>query len=248
VDKLSDKISVIVSDQSTIMDLKGILESRENDGRFAHPGCPARAMLSCSKDEPPAPAAQPAQAAPAPPPVPSRCPAQGGPARPNLVLVTLEATRADRLGCYGDPRRDPGIDRSRERARSSPKRSRSPADASSHVSILTGLYPPAHGVRDDSGFKLLDAATTLPKTRAQGMRPPRRSGRTSSRGGRLNRSTAAEPEAPAQAAQFVVTDAIETINRIKGRPFFVWVRSTTRAFRTFRRRIPRALRQAPPRR
>ena len=29
VDKLSDKISVIVSDQSTIMDLKGLLESRE---------------------------------------------------------------------------------------------------------------------------------------------------------------------------------------------------------------------------
>ena len=28
VDKLSDKISVIVSDQNTIMDLKGILESK----------------------------------------------------------------------------------------------------------------------------------------------------------------------------------------------------------------------------
>ena len=29
VDKLSDKISVIVSDQNTIMDLKGILDSRK---------------------------------------------------------------------------------------------------------------------------------------------------------------------------------------------------------------------------
>jgi len=29
VDKLSDKISVIVSDQNTIMDLKGILEGRQ---------------------------------------------------------------------------------------------------------------------------------------------------------------------------------------------------------------------------
>src|SRR5436309_15926216 len=30
VDKLSDKISVIVSDQSTIMDLKGVLDSRNH--------------------------------------------------------------------------------------------------------------------------------------------------------------------------------------------------------------------------
>jgi hypothetical protein len=29
VDKLSDKVSVIVSDQNTIMDLKGILDSKK---------------------------------------------------------------------------------------------------------------------------------------------------------------------------------------------------------------------------
>jgi choline-sulfatase len=189
------------------------------------------ATLSCSKDKPPAPAAQPAQAAPAesvaaaalPPPL------KPGRTRPNLVLVTLEATRADHLGCYGDTRAaTPGIDQlAREGAVFTQAIAVAPLTLPSHVSILTGLYPPAHGVRDDSGFRLLDAATTLPEhLKAQGYATAASIGAhvlAGEVGLKQGFDTYAEPKRLPRAGQFVVTDAIETINRIKGRPFFVWV-------------------------
>jgi len=69
--------------------------------------------------------------------------------RPNVILISLDTLRADRLGCYGYPRgTSPNIDRffgqqSRLfRAAFAPQ----PFTLTSHMSLVTGLNPSAHGV------------------------------------------------------------------------------------------------------
>src|SRR5262245_904594 len=89
----------------------------------------------------------------------------------NLVVVTLDTTRADRLGCYGNRDiRTPNLDSLAaggtlfERAYAT-----APLTLPSHASLFTGKYPPAHGVRDNGGYFLADAEQTLAETlRAQG--------------------------------------------------------------------------------
>ncbi|MBV8199321.1 MAG: sulfatase-like hydrolase/transferase, partial [Acidobacteria bacterium] len=69
---------------------------------------------------------------------------------PNLLLVTLDTTRADHLGCYGfGLARTPAIDRlAAEGVRCADAVTGAPITLPSHATIMTGLYPPAHGVRD----------------------------------------------------------------------------------------------------
>src|SRR3989442_4810985 len=69
--------------------------------------------------------------------------------RPNVVLITIDTVRADRLGCYGYARRtSPHIDRLAaggalfERAFTT-----LPRTTQSVASILTRLYPKSHGGR-----------------------------------------------------------------------------------------------------
>lgn len=83
--------------------------------------------------------------------------------RPNLLLVTLDTTRADHLGCYGYPlSQTPAIDRlAAEGVRCSDAVTAAPITLPSHATILTGLYPPAHGVRDNGTYALGDDAVTL---------------------------------------------------------------------------------------
>jgi len=83
--------------------------------------------------------------------------------RPNLLLVTLDTTRADRLGCYGfSLARTPAIDRlAGEGVRCSDAITAAPITLPSHATIMTGLYPPAHGVRDNGTYALGDDAVTL---------------------------------------------------------------------------------------
>jgi arylsulfatase A-like enzyme len=188
----------------------------------------ALATLSCSKDKPPAPASSPAPPAPAaavglPPPL------KPGRAKPNLVLVTLEATRPDHLGCYGDTRAEtPNIDQlAREGVMLTQAIAVAPLTLPSHVSMLTGLYPPAHGVRDDNGFRLLDAATTLTEhLKTQGYATAASVGArvlAGDAGLKQGFDSYTEPKRFSRAGQMVISDAIEAINRIKGKPFFVWV-------------------------
>ncbi len=78
-------------------------------------------------------------------------------ARPlNLLLVTLDTTRADHLGIYGYTRaRTSHIDRlAREGTRFEWAFSPAPLTLPAHASILTGLYPFVHGVRNNGNFYL----------------------------------------------------------------------------------------------
>ncbi len=83
--------------------------------------------------------------------------------RPNVLLITLDTTRADHLGCYGRPlARTPVMDKlASEGVRCDDAVSAAPITLPSHSTILTGLYPPAHGVRDNGTYALGNDAVTL---------------------------------------------------------------------------------------
>ena len=85
-----------------------------------------------------------------------------GPA-PSLILLTLDTTRADHLGCYGRKAAGtPTLDRLAnegllfERAYST-----TPLTTPSHASMLTGFYPPKHGVRSNGDAIVPEEITTL---------------------------------------------------------------------------------------
>lgn len=81
----------------------------------------------------------------------------------NILLITLDTTRADHLGCYGDKDAEtPNLDAfARDGALFEHCITPSAYTLSSHASIMTGLYPPAHGVRINGEQALADSNTTL---------------------------------------------------------------------------------------
>ena len=91
-----------------------------------------------------------------------------------MLLVTIDTLRADRLGCYGfGLAHTPAIDRlAARRACAAPTpRAPRPITLPAHSSIMTGLYPPAHGVRDNGNYALgPDAVTLAERLRAAGYR------------------------------------------------------------------------------
>jgi arylsulfatase A-like enzyme/tetratricopeptide (TPR) repeat protein len=86
-----------------------------------------------------------------------------GSPRPNVLLVTLDTTRADHIGCYGSARaRTPRIDRlAAEGARFEQASSPAPITFAAHSSIFTALYPFEHGARGNGDFYLADRFDTL---------------------------------------------------------------------------------------
>ncbi|MFA6239467.1 MAG: sulfatase-like hydrolase/transferase [Candidatus Hydrogenedentales bacterium] len=85
------------------------------------------------------------------------------PPKPNVLLITLDTTRADRLGAYGfGLARTANIDAlAREGVVCMDCATTAPITMVAHASILTGLFPPAHGVRDNGTYALNDEAVTL---------------------------------------------------------------------------------------
>ncbi|MEP6918823.1 MAG: sulfatase-like hydrolase/transferase, partial [Acidobacteriota bacterium] len=83
--------------------------------------------------------------------------------RLNVVLVTLDTTRADRIGAYGA--RDvetPAFDRlAADGVLFEQAVSVAPLTLPAHSSLFTGKFPPEHGVRDNGGFFLGPEQVTL---------------------------------------------------------------------------------------
>ncbi|MGB7296171.1 MAG: sulfatase-like hydrolase/transferase [Candidatus Aminicenantales bacterium] len=81
----------------------------------------------------------------------------------NVILITLDTTRADRLGCYGFSRIEtPTIDGWAARGvKFETCIAPTPLTLPSHSSIFTGTLPLFHGVRDNGGFILPEELTTL---------------------------------------------------------------------------------------
>jgi arylsulfatase A-like enzyme/Tfp pilus assembly protein PilF len=88
----------------------------------------------------------------------------GGVARErlNLLVVTLDTTRADRVGAYGAAVRTPAFDRlAREGILFEQTETAAPLTLPAHASIFTGRFPPEHGVRDNGGFFVSPDEVTL---------------------------------------------------------------------------------------
>lgn len=105
-------------------------------------------LLACSGGTTPPPAAQETPAAPA---------------RPDVVLVTLDTTRADRIGAWGH--KDGATDWLDRKAEAGLQFRRAysvqPLTIPSHASIFTGLWPFHHGVRSNGDATLGEQYETL---------------------------------------------------------------------------------------
>jgi arylsulfatase A-like enzyme len=162
------------------------------------------------------------------------------PAPIGVVIITLDTTRADRLSVYGFmDAAMPHLERlGREGIVFDRATSVAPLTLPAHCSLFTGLYPPAHGVRDNADRPLSPEHTTLAETlRAHGFRTGAFVGSVvldADRGlaqGFDRYSGVADVDASAgvtmprrqRPADEVVTDAIRWIDGIHGSRFFAWV-------------------------
>jgi len=83
--------------------------------------------------------------------------------RASALLVTLDTTRADALACYGNPLpTSPNLDRlAAEGVLFESAHTTVPVTLPAHASMLTGLYPPRHRLRDNGVVGLAAEARTL---------------------------------------------------------------------------------------
>ncbi len=80
----------------------------------------------------------------------------------NVLLVTIDTLRADAVGAYGGRAATPNLDRLAGRgARFTFAHAHAVLTLPSHTSILTGLYPYTHGVRDNNGYRVRAGEATL---------------------------------------------------------------------------------------
>jgi arylsulfatase A-like enzyme len=152
--------------------------------------------------------------------------------RPSIVLITLDTTRADRLGIYGYPRQtSPFIDSLAARGvlftqAFVPMATTAP----SHASMLTGLYPAQHQVLQNGDVldeHLLSLAEWLHARGYQtaGFASTRTHFRTAGFGQGFDVFDEPPEDAPrARAGSVTISNAIEWLHRRdRQRPFLLWV-------------------------
>ncbi len=159
------------------------------------------------------------------------------PAAPiGVVLITLDTTRADRLTAYGfADAAMPHLERlAREGVVFDQATSVAPLTVPAHASLLTGLLPPSHGVRENSSPPLAPQHTTLAEILGRhgfhrgaivgsGVLDPDRG---LSQG--FDYYSAApgahrpQPDAPQRNAEAVIDEAIAWLQRVSDAPFFLW--------------------------
>ena len=84
----------------------------------------------------------------------------------SVLLITIDTLRADAVGAYGGVNPTPALDGlARDGVRVDRAWTTAPITLSAHASMLTGLYPPAHGARHNG----IAAASTVP-TLAEGLK------------------------------------------------------------------------------
>jgi arylsulfatase A-like enzyme/Flp pilus assembly protein TadD len=81
----------------------------------------------------------------------------------SVLLITIDTLRADALGAYGHREaQTPWVDRlAAGGARFQTARAHNVVTLPSHANLLSGLYPLAHGIRDNSGFRFPAGTPTL---------------------------------------------------------------------------------------
>jgi arylsulfatase A-like enzyme len=159
------------------------------------------------------------------------------PAVLGVVLITLDTTRADRLTPYGFmDAQMPAFERlARGGVLFDQAVSVAPLTLPAHASIMTGLWPPAHGVRDNVSPPLAEPYVTLAEVlRGQGFRTAAFVGsnvlhrdRGLSQGfehyGGPDRDGRPGHGAPQRPAAEVVSEATQWLRGINGSRFFAWL-------------------------
>ena len=80
----------------------------------------------------------------------------------SVLLITADTLRADHVGAYGAQVRTPAIDAlAHDGVLFENAITPAVMTLPSHTSILTGTYPPSHGIRDNGDYRLADSALTL---------------------------------------------------------------------------------------
>ena len=155
----------------------------------------------------------------------------------NLLLITLDTTRADHLGCYGDTAaRTPNLDQlARDGVRFAQCVCSCPLTLPSHTSLMTGVNPYVHGARWNGTSYVSAANQTLAESlQAAGYRT-----RAAIASFVLNRQfglaqgfevyhdvvppAAGAPLEAERRADAVCTDAIDLLQSLHGERFFLWV-------------------------
>src|SRR5207244_1247379 len=86
----------------------------------------------------------------------------GALARSNVLLITIDTLRADRVGAYGGGTLTPTLDRLAARGvRFTRAHAHVPLTLPAHTSILTGLVPATHGVHNNGASGLAADVPTL---------------------------------------------------------------------------------------
>ena len=87
----------------------------------------------------------------------------GGRKRPDIVIVSMDAVRADRLGAYGyEKGATPGLDAfAKESVVFEAHHAQAPMTLPAHASLFTGLDPDHHGVLSNGFYRLGGGAVTL---------------------------------------------------------------------------------------
>jgi choline-sulfatase len=160
--------------------------------------------------------------------------------RLNLVIITLDTTRADRIGAYGaQDVETPAFDRlAADGVLFEQAVSVAPLTLPAHSSIFTGKFPPEHGVRDNGGFFLGPEQLTLAEVlKARGYRT---GGFVAayvldSRWGinqgfdtyfdnfDLSKTSSASLGSIQRPGNEVVDQALPWIQNASGKPFFAWI-------------------------
>src|SRR4029453_13170514 len=80
----------------------------------------------------------------------------------NVLLITIHTLRADVLGAYGGRPVTPNLDRLAARGARFPfAHAHTVVTLPSHASVLSGRYPYAHGIRDNTGYRFDPKRPTL---------------------------------------------------------------------------------------
>ena len=157
----------------------------------------------------------------------------------NLLLVTIDTLRADRVGVYGNRTGlTPTIDRlAHEGLRFDAVRAHAPLTLPSHASLMTSRIPPHHGVRDNGTYRLDDTHPTLAAAlKTGGYHTAAFVGAfvLDSRFGLargfdvyddqyVGRPAPGRVDVVERPANDVMTRAIDWIRTVTGRPWFAWV-------------------------
>jgi len=159
--------------------------------------------------------------------------------RLNVVLVTLDTLRADRLGCYGYKKIEtPNLDRfAAEGALFENATAQTPLTPPSHASMFTGQYPNVHKIRNTGGFVLQSSSTTMAEIlQEQGWDTAAFIGASVlkklfgfNQGFAVYDDQMPKPddrmtrEYPERSAAQVVDRALAWLDTQSGKPFFLWV-------------------------